>query len=420
MACPIKEFWSGGLDEVKVYRRALTPAEIQQQYATASLGDCRPSSCVQPASDLVAWWRAEDNALDETGLHSGTLANGAGFASGEAGQAFNFVKWNEYVNIPYSPTLSTLAQGTLEMWMRIPDVSANEVILFSLGKTGGVPGTPGWHEWSLGYRGAAAGGAYFLQAGAFNGLASYYATTNTPYIHTPTNTITDNNWHHVAIVSSGPGSLGVYVDGVAQTVTVSAGVPADALGFFDAAVGVDNMLIHGILRDDLWPYNGPAMIDEIAIYNRPLSAAEIQALYLAGANGKCHGDSDGDGLPDAWEIANGLNPYDPADANADSDHDGLTNAQEYAAGTNPLDASSALRISDLQVESDIPTVNNLHFTFHAQANKTYSLFQAGGLDNNNPDTWHKFLDVPAAPTNRVLRLFFQSAIQQTFIRVTTP
>ena len=95
-------------------------------------------------------------------------------------------------------------------------------------------------------------------------------------------------------------------------------------------------------------------------------------------------------------------------------------APDEQARLHRLDASSALRISDLQVESDIPTVNNLHFTFHAQANKTYSLFQAGGLDNNNPDTWHKFLDVPAAPTNRVLRLFFQSAIQQTFIRVTTP
>jgi len=36
-------------------------------------------------------------------------------------------------------------------------------------------------------------------------------------------------------------------------------------------------------------------------------------------------DSDGDGLPDAWEIANGLNPNDPVDALKDPDSDGLTN-----------------------------------------------------------------------------------------------
>ena len=46
-------------------------------------------------------------------------------------------------------------------------------------------------------------------------------------------------------------------------------------------------------------------------------------------------DSDGDGMPDEWEIANGLNPHDPTDAGQDPDGDGLTNLQEYLHGTNP-------------------------------------------------------------------------------------
>ena len=49
-------------------------------------------------------------------------------------------------------------------------------------------------------------------------------------------------------------------------------------------------------------------------------------------------DSDGDGLPDVWEKAHGLDPSDPADADADLDGDGFTNREEYAAKTDPQNA----------------------------------------------------------------------------------
>jgi len=46
-------------------------------------------------------------------------------------------------------------------------------------------------------------------------------------------------------------------------------------------------------------------------------------------------DSDKDGMPDEWELANGLNPNDPGDRNSDADNDGLNNLGEYQKGTDP-------------------------------------------------------------------------------------
>ena len=43
-------------------------------------------------------------------------------------------------------------------------------------------------------------------------------------------------------------------------------------------------------------------------------------------------DTDKDGMPDEWEIANGLNPNDPSDANKDCTGDGYTNIEKYING----------------------------------------------------------------------------------------
>ncbi len=46
-------------------------------------------------------------------------------------------------------------------------------------------------------------------------------------------------------------------------------------------------------------------------------------------------DTDGDGIPDAWEKLYGLDPEDSSDASLDYDSDLLTNLMEYLLGTNP-------------------------------------------------------------------------------------
>ncbi len=70
-------YFNGIIDEATIYDRALTIEEIAQEYNAAMAGKC--ISCASPPSDIISWWRAEDNAMDCIGEHDGTLMNGAGF-----------------------------------------------------------------------------------------------------------------------------------------------------------------------------------------------------------------------------------------------------------------------------------------------------------------------------------------------------
>jgi hypothetical protein len=99
-------------------------------------------------------------------------------------------------------------------------------------------------------------------------------------------------------------------------------------------------------------------------------------------------DTDGDGMPDAWEVIYGLNPHDPADARLDSDGDGVSNLDEFRTQTNPRDAGSNLRLN-----VDIGNPGNVTLQFVVEANKGYLLQQSRSL---LPDSWETFrvLDPP--------------------------
>ena len=61
---------------------------------------------------------------------------------------------------------------------------------------------------------------------------------------------------------------------------------------------------------------------------------------LDGLGDVCDPDDDNDSLSDAYEIANGLDPFDPTDATRDTDGDGLNTVQEISNGTDPNDADT--------------------------------------------------------------------------------
>ena len=123
-------------------------------------------------------------------------------------------------------------------------------------------------------------------------------------------------------------------------------------------------------------------------------------------------DTDGDGMPDAWETLYGLNASNPNDAVLDNDGDGMTNVQEYRAGTNPIDALSVLKLT-------VSSRNPLRLQFIAQSNLSYSVQFNSNISVNS---WLALSNIGAQPLIRTVIVADPSPPTNTtrFYRAVTP
>ncbi len=213
-------------------------------------------ACAPAPSGLVSWWPANGNALDSIGGNNGTLhGNGSPigmvtFAPGEVGQAFSFNTNIEAVVIG-NPINLQLQQFTIDAWIQIPTANLLPII------------------GNMGIFGYGAGG--YLFALTENGLLTLVEVGCCAVDSTIQ--IADANWHHVAVATSSSNVV-FYIDGQPDPSPLPTNMMSGLRFQFNtpAAIGAEGFL---------------GSIDELDVFNRPLSTAEIQTIYNAGSAGKC-------------------------------------------------------------------------------------------------------------------------------------
>jgi hypothetical protein len=187
------------------------------------------------------------------------------FINGKVGWAFSFNGTNADVRVPASASLNLGAGGglTLEAWIKPASVTQQQPLL----------------EWNSGSFGAQ---LWISTVPIGGGAGPGCLTVNLKDIGfrdhsftTPGGLVASNVWQHVAETN---GSTALYVIGALITQT---------------NIGVFTPMTTGDLYLGLRPYDAGAgtrymgQMDEVAVFNRALTAEEIRALYAASAAGMC-------------------------------------------------------------------------------------------------------------------------------------
>ncbi len=291
-----------------------------------------------PLSGMVAWWKGESNALDSVGGNNGITTN-ITYASGEVGQAFVFDGSSSLIKVPASASLNVgLGSGfTLETWIKPTDLNIRPIFEWNSG-IGSVDAPVGVHMFISG-----------------NGTGSLYANledtaTSFHWLSSQPGVITVNSFQHVALTYDKTTGMAVLYRNGAVVASQNLGSAFTPQTSYDFYLGYR-------LAGTLSPNYFAGILDETSIYNRALSASEIQLIYNAGCAGKfavppgpLYLDTDQDGIPDFWEITFGQPPYVPSNNNASTNAPGYTTLEEY---DNWLAVPHALTITNTPAGVDL-------------------------------------------------------------------
>lgn len=242
-------------------------------------------TCIAPPPGRVYWLSADGDFDDRARFHNGHPRGSVPFVAGKVGEAINFDEDLDAVFTDVTVDEQHALQNTFtwELWARPTDATPDcpeaaegncsgfeqRYAIFPL--HGDFPDDAG-----LG-----------LIIGTNAICVSEHAGFHLPCLLRYETTISD--WTHIAVVMEDR-TPRLYVNGV----LVRTGVQSARTHVYASWGGIGTGLGLGRFRGDL---------DEVSLYDRVLSDAEIQGVFAAGSSGKCKPACDAEHHDDAFEHA---------------------------------------------------------------------------------------------------------------------
>lgn len=229
---------------------------------------CTPVCCVRPPMGMVAWWPGEqglDPAIPDVTPDAvaprvrGILTGGAAITSGgKVGTGLRFDGVDDHVQVPSRLKLQLGTAFTIQAWVYAYSASGADKVIVDKG-------------------GSSSQSGYGLRL--HNGhpaLRIKTASCTNLFVADASPSLVDSCWHHIVVTRLGS-TAKIYVDG-----TIAGDFTGVCAGSLANSMPLE---IGGLPLDPGACFSG--IIDEVAVWNRALSPAQISSLWAAGTEGMC-------------------------------------------------------------------------------------------------------------------------------------
>jgi hypothetical protein len=267
---PTTRNFTGTIDDVRIYNRALSATEVKALYTaeSARLGTGNNSL----KTNLVGYWKYDDgsgtSATDASGNGLTATLSGSPLpswtTSGKINDALTFNGTTAYTTVTSSSITGVTSTLSLAFWVNIPSFTAGTyhplIDIYSE--------SPSAREWTVGTKlvtGTQRFGVITSTDGTYQAARDFATNAG----------ITTGTWYFVVFTYDSAVGAKIYVNGSLDTSNAQTGT-------LFAATGVPMVTMHAANTYGDGSGYSAGTVDEVGFWSRALSASEIAALYNSG------------------------------------------------------------------------------------------------------------------------------------------